>query len=453
MKQKLGIVFLFLFSMTLTQASAGLENAPPHFAYKDDRAVFVDFKNAFYKITYDLKLKKAQIEATIEFENLDRGYPLFDMIENPTLVTLDGKSVSVLSVRDPHAQTTYRVLSENTFVGKHELKIKAPLTDLVEWSNNGVFNAFWTNDLGDRGFLENYLPTSFEYDQYLMKFEVEFLNATVEQEIYTNGTKMVKGKNLFTIDFPEYFNSSAIFFHTAPKNYYKEVKFSYKSISGKTIPAIAYSATLNVEDFKNKSLNVLAELEGLFGPFPHPTVTIYAAGSGGMEYHGATMTDLWALGHELTHSYFARGMMPAQGDAGWMDEAIASWRDKGYLSSQTPNFSSSIMGNHSPYRRATDRDAYTKGASFMAHLNYLLQGQGGLKVLLKKVLEQNLFKPIKTVDFQNLVNTAWGRSSVDLFNKYIYGLSGVDKDSMESEVHNPYHPQRSKAELKKLMFK
>ena len=76
----------------------------------------------------------------------------------------------------------------------------------------------------------------------------------------------------------------------------------------------------------------MRELEQTYGPYPHEALLIYCTGniSGGMEYAGATMTSLEALGHEITHSWFARGVMPANGNAGWIDEAIARWRDRGY---------------------------------------------------------------------------------------------------------------------------
>jgi hypothetical protein len=78
--------------------------------------------------------------------------------------------------------------------------------------------------------------------------------------------------------------------------------------------------------------NVMQELEQTFGAYPHETLLVYCTGasSGGMEYAGAAMTSQAALGHEITHSWFARGVMPANGSAGWIDEAIARWRDLGY---------------------------------------------------------------------------------------------------------------------------
>ena len=59
-------------------------------------------------------------------------------------------------------------------------------------------------------------------------------------------------------------------------------------------------------------------------------MTIYIAGRGGMEHCGATITSMSALAHEITHSWFARGVMPANGNAGWIDEGTARWRDRGY---------------------------------------------------------------------------------------------------------------------------
>ena len=41
------------------------------------------------------------------------------------------------------------------------------------------------------------------------------------------------------------------------------------------------------------------------------------------------------------------------------------------------------MAGHSQYKRTTDRDAYTKGERFIAHLDYKFKAQGGLLPFLK----------------------------------------------------------------------
>src|SRR5690606_15920392 len=132
--------------------------------------------------------------------------------------------------------------------------------------------------------------------------------------------------------------ASSLFFHLVDEGKYPETKYSYTSINGNIIPITLYTrSSSQLKSYKEESLRVLKELEDTYGPWPHPSLIIYGAGLGGMEYCGATMSSLSALGHELTHSYFARGVMPQNGNAGWIDEAIASWRDKGYQRNEKPS--------------------------------------------------------------------------------------------------------------------
>ena len=85
-----------------------------------------------------------------------------------------------------------------------------------------------------------------------------------------------------------------------------------------------------LNQFVERTEHYINVLESNFGPFPHDSVTIFAkpgAGRGGMEYAGATATTLGSLRHELNHSYFARSAVPVNGNAGWIDEAIAEWEE------------------------------------------------------------------------------------------------------------------------------
>ena len=47
--------------------------------------------------------------------------------------------------------------------------------------------------------------------------------------------------------------------------------------------------------------------------------------------------------------------MPADGNAGWIDEAIATWGDSGYLPSEKEPKNGVNMGARSPYARTTSR--------------------------------------------------------------------------------------------------
>src|SRR5690606_31939202 len=108
----------------------------------------------------------------------------------------------------------------------------------------------------------------------------------------------------------------------------------FQSLDGRSLPVTVYMKKIwsyfsAPSVYLDRAIEVLTELESDYGAFPHSGMLIYAspAFQGGMEYAGATITNFKALAHEITHSYFGRGLMPANGNAAWIDEALASWRD------------------------------------------------------------------------------------------------------------------------------
>ena len=72
------LLILSLAFFTLNSAFASYNQAPPAFAYKTDRAVFIDFEEAYYDITYDFTNKVVQVEANIIFNAAESGFPIFD---------------------------------------------------------------------------------------------------------------------------------------------------------------------------------------------------------------------------------------------------------------------------------------------------------------------------------------------------------------------------------------
>ena len=133
---------------------------------------------------------------------------------------------------------------------------------------------------------------------------------------------------------------------------------------------------------------ILHDLESAFGPFPHGSVTDLARGTRprAMEYAGAAATHIGALRHELDHSNFARSIMPANGNAGWIDEAIATWGDSGYLPSEKEPENGVNMGARSPYDRTTSRASYRVGSRFLAHPDHDSRERRGPKRGLKSFL-------------------------------------------------------------------
>jgi hypothetical protein len=444
--------------LVILSASAFATTAPNNFPQSSGQTAaqytFVDFQTANYSIKYDVKNEKVSVTTKIVFKQSEAGIPLFDLVPQASEIKLDGEIVKSKTVQSPDKVTTYKAALKTLTAGTHTLEVKNEIDKNVKFEKEGVQSAFWMSDLNDRRYLEQYVPSNIEFDQYKMTIELSFINTSAKQTIYTNGKIVKQSNNIYIIEFPEYFTTSSMFFHTATEGRFEEEKYDYTSISGRVFPVTVYSKSSlwgggNVPKAVKGSKKVLNELEAKLGAWSHENLVIYIAGQGGMEHSGATITSLSALGHEITHSYFARGVMPIDGNSGWMDEAIASWRDDGYKSNSKPNFNSTKMAAHSEYQRTTDRKAYTQGANFMAYLNYNLKNLGGLEVFLSNMYKKYTHKSINTELFKTELETFSGLNFEGDFNQYIYGEGKIDTSK---EIRsNPFHPQLSEKQLLELL--
>ena len=443
------LIGLFLLASTAMATENDNLHRPKSFAVSGGKAVFADFTDATYNITYDLNQKKAFVKAEIKLSTAEAGFPVFDTVTAPSSVNLDGFSVNAVEAKTPNGETTLRYVNKLVDAGTHALTVEVPLATLVEFTESGVKSAYWTSDLDERQFLERYMPANFEFDQVKMTFVIKFVGAKTKQTIYTNGVVEELEGNTFKINYPAYYTASSIFFHTVPQGATSELRFSLKSIDGRDIPAVVYfsksSWNTNLERLKSKTTEVFHELESDYGAFPHPSITVLQAGMGGMEYCGATMTDFSALGHEMFHSYFARGVMPANGNSGWIDEALASWRDNGYQTLSTLSGSSG-MSSHSYYTRTTDQAAYTFGSRFMGFLDGKLRSKGGLKPFMRHMIDQRVFSPIFVQEFMQEMTDFYGVSVIEDFKKYTFGTERSFESSNKSRSN--IHRKMSVEEMK-----
>jgi len=442
-----------MFLVPQLWASNDLSHRPRSFDVFLGKAVFVDFREADYFITYDISKKMAYAKAQIDFYMPENGYPIFDVVEEPRVVFLNGELVSAPEVTTPSSESTVRVVKKLLNVGYYRLEVELPLKNLVEFTDGGVKSAFWTTDLHERRFLERYLPASFEYDQVRMTFYLDFIGGERLQKIFTNGEIENFGSDRFKISYPDHFNVSSLFFHTVPEGTVVEKRDVLTSIDGRRIPLTMYISKsffggelASLQDIHEEAKKVFVELEKDYGAWPHPMLLIYNAGRGGMEYCGATITELSALGHEMFHSYFARGYMPANGNSGWLDEALASWRDKGYQTSETL-IGKSKMSNHPYYTRTTDSEAYTFGEKFMRLMNHKVSTQGGLRPFMRNLISEKLFSPMFVEEFISEFENFYGISVKKDFEDYTFS-SEKNTSSFKMIDEHPMHPRMTLEELK-----
>jgi len=449
------ILAVLASSFVLSSAMAALKHAPSNFSYKDARAVYVDFETANYDIKFDFEQKTATVESSISFQSPSEGYPIFDLVAQPTSVTIDGKPTNAPEIQDPDRASTLRVVDTRLSAGRHTLKMKHVLSTNVVFGTDGVAAGFWTSDLNDRRYLEQYLPTNLEFDQYQMNMTVDASSAPTDHVLKANGKVTELANNTFKVSYPKFYSASSVYFHLfRDRTFVNNVQFYLKSIDGRMIPVDIYTS-YDVQPFVDRAKEVFAELEADYGAYPHQQLVVYGnAPSGGMEYAGATITSLNALGHEMMHNYHARCLMPANGNAGWMDEAMARWRDNKYPLVEALSYTSTRLAGRSQYTRMTDRMAYTEGSAFLGWIGHRMNAKGlSMKAFLRDYFQKYKYTTVTTNLFQDELEKAVGEDLSAEFNQYIYGKgSFAPMKSMHAHEEDPMHPRYTKEQLREMTW-
>jgi len=451
-----------------TVLAPDVEYAPPSFDRArladqggSDRIVFVDFTEAHYEIRIERLPAEGEVgikvRSTLEFEIREDGLPIFCLRQPMQAVSVDGVDVEVTTMRDPDGASRFNVVEKVVPAGRHTLKVDSIIDQLVDsdfdpiqWvpRPEGVQCIFRMSDRGaKKGFLDSYLPSNFEYDHIKMSVDVSLHGVDAVHRMFGNGKIDDSVPNRWRISYPKSYTSSSILFHLAPASLFEVLETEYVS-GNHTIPIEIYAQSLQVQfetirlqDYADSAIDTLRKLEQQFGRFPHPKVIIYAEGDGkgGMEYAGAAITHLDSVRHELDHSYFARSVTPANGNAGWVDEAIAAWGDGGYVSlAQKPTRRANIAGR-SPYERTTSAHAYTIGRDFLAHLDHKLTPGGGMKAFLKDYFENKKGLTVSTAEFQDMVKVFHGDSLDALFDEFVNGAQVGNGTIDVGESNDPGH--------------
>ena len=366
------LLLLFIGSILLcTNAFVNLEKSPPSFIIGERKAVWANFITASYSLKFNVLTQTYSAISIIEFEIKEKGHPIFDSVSVPTSISIDSEPFKSIEVTTPSNETKVRILNKSFAPGLYKMIINTPITKGVKFSNGKVSAEFFMNDMKDRYFLERYLPSILEYDQYKMTISITILGTTKLHILLTNGNFNLNSDNEFKVTYPEFYNSSALYFHLVPRNKFKIKTSKFNSIDGRTIPLIVYSHSKVLNSLvMSKVKRTMKELERDYGSWPHRQMILYSNGKirGGME-SGAAISGWFAIGHELQHSYFARAVLPVNGNAGWIDEGIASWRDYLHGSKKNLKFIFSGLAGNSSLIRTTSKSSYEKGRAFISHIN------------------------------------------------------------------------------------
>jgi hypothetical protein len=415
-------------------------DAPPPFTWRGKTVVPVEFRRLDLSLSIHVPAKRGTGRAQIPFTVTQRGAPLMDMVPPATRLELDGRELApdtFPEVEPPNGEARVRVLDVEIDPGQeHVLTIDYTLApETLSFESGGARLGFFMTDLGQRGYLEKHSPANLEFDQHPTSVNVQLIGAATEHQLFSNG-RTTRTADGWSIQYPPYFSSSSYYLHLTDRNF--NVGKDSLMIGARSIPILAYSGRAEeVSDAIRVAKQVLAELDAEYGAYAHEGLTIYVTGQtgGGMEYCGATMTALGALGHEITHSWFARGVMPGNGNSGWIDEAIAKWRDLAYPSwSPNPDRAPVNLGGFPPYRRHTPREAYEQGSLLLAEIDFLSRQRNGtgLRPILRALYAQKRREQITTEFFKQFLETHSGLDLTAMFDRFVYNKPGPEFMSLEA---------------------
>ncbi|MFC1611167.1 hypothetical protein ACFL6C_09420 [Myxococcota bacterium] len=404
--------------------------APPPFDILGGRAVFVDIQNVDVAFALDCKKRIATARAVVDFEQPEEGFPVIDLVPDVTELVVDGESVSprlFLTCADPDRASQLRLVGKALRPGSHRVEIEYNLPQgiALSFKDRGVAFEPRMSDLNARQYLEQIVPSNYLHDQFRLKMRVSIQGSQRDHDVVANGrvTKIDPDGNDFEVEFPEFFNSACFFFRIFdPDSVAKECA----NFAGRVpITVIAGSETA-AREVLGQIEECLSEYERDFGPFPHPQLLCSVHGWG-MEYAGAVQATPTNVVHEVGHQYHGRGFLPANGDAGWIDEAIVTWLLAGSPRATAIEWEGDFpaLAGRSPYRRDTPWGngtwgSYEYGAHVLSELDFLLEQHGGLKPLLRGFFETYRGRPVTTEMFQQFLEDRAGLSLAQYFDAKVF---------------------------------
>lgn len=368
--------------------------------------------------------------ATVRFASLEDGFPFMDLVPEPTRIRLDGEVLTPDDfpvVATPEDVTQVRMLqalcrATSVRTLEVEYKIDSKQAWILDSATGTSRFRFKMRDLADRWYLEQYGPANLQFDQHPICVALRVEGKVGPHRLFANGNVQLTGPQSWRVDFPEWFNCTCPYLDITNEILsWREDIHAGMNVS---FPVQVYGTDpAMVDQALGWSRTILRELESHLGPYPHPALLVRCKGSDGtgMEYAGATETALTSLRHELLHQWFGRSVLPADGNAGWIDEALAVWGEFSFPDASNPaEEDAANLAGYSQYRRTTPDVAYRQGYRFVRYLAHLF----GKKVFLHKLREWHTHQahhPITTCDFEGAVSDRCHPDVSDLFRKYVYG--------------------------------
>jgi len=229
------------------------------------------------------------------------------------------------------------------------------------------------------------------------------------------------GLQRWTLDTEREVASYTVLLVAAPED---EVDWEERVVGGVPIRIASIAPAEELDQAFDDAEDVLALLASDFGPLPMSrgiSVLLTTDYGGGMEYYGGTISDGWALQHELVHMYFGCSTIARTWRDSWWDEAINIW----YLwpGSYEPIsdwWGSNIVGGRTPVQPAFDTRAYDEGAAIFDEVADRIGGRQALIEVLDTVRQDHTFDPFTTGQLIQFIEDETGVDLSEEFARWVY---------------------------------
>ena len=359
---------------------------PPKRLTSGGLAVPIDIQTISAQLSFDAAAQRASGDAVVDFRHgIDHGFPIFDLRQPITGAWLDGARLKVDAVAlqrfgSKREQAMRLVKRKLRAEGRYQLRlayeVAAPpllastmggYQPELRWpASGGVHFNFGFTDLGGGRYLEAWVPANLIYDRFSLRLEVRVRNCAIPHTIVTNGDAKEVSRNHWRIRFPSTFTALSPMLQLHPRD---SIESATRTIHAPDVRIEAWKFKTNPLDLGGQLDNIANSLERnhqTIGPYCHGDRFVAFMHQGGMEYDGACTAAPDALGHEVFHSWWARGLKPASQNDGWIDEAWAVYHDTGAAGAKPFDFGEPPVRlcQTTPWNRATPLPSYRLGARF-----------------------------------------------------------------------------------------
>jgi hypothetical protein len=427
---------------------------PGAFAYApapvplDDRlAVPIDVLALEAELVFDVAAGSAAAAGVLRFQLGETGgMPIFDLRQTPASLELDGVAVKL----DSLARHDFGVGLDAGFLilevalepcSIHELAFAYPLDvpqapkaagPSFSTEPASVHFDLYSSDLAPGRYLESWLPANMPWDRHPISLAVTLLGAEIEHALITNARVETHAAHTWQLEFPASSTTMDPMLVITPRAPLDVQAGVHRAVNSQDIPYAVYVDEALGRSAAEVTATLTAYLDEfvvMAGPYVHPAMTAYVVAQGrSMEYAGATTTAYSALGHELFHSWWARGLSPATYADGWVDEGWTVF-STGRKSNPIPfdwSAAPRLLYDPHPFARETPQTAYTYGALLFAGLADAL-GLAELRAaMIEFYIRNDPPASFTTAQLEQHLHCASGEHPAvrAAFHRFVYGRDG-----------------------------